>query len=123
MRLAQGFVVRGVVRDPAGKPVAGAGVRHGRDGDSVTTAADGSFVLGRLPEPDVDLYVTEGPYVEAGREDRRPVHAGSDVVLEIDLGLELTVEIVNPPSTLGIAELTPLPGPEFSRRRCAPSKP
>ena len=93
--------VKGVVRDPSGRPVAGAHVLAGSD-DAVSvgrpTGADGTFSIGGLRPGKVGLYVSvEGRF--GGHEPAVLVEAGAeDVVLTLDPGIELVVHVDNWPA-------------------------
>ena len=115
VRLARAYVVRGVVRDGDGKPVAGASV-HRKTGprgwSGTNTAADGTFAIEGLQAGEVVLCATingESPESPPGSgggppappppgggpaPDPRPrvtVQAGAeDVVLTVDIGLEVS---------------------------------
>ncbi len=112
VRLERGLPVRGVVRDPAGRPLAGAGVRAAVATDNlmrfhadVATEGDGTFAFEGLPAGEVLLFATlaEG----SSRAVMQSVQAGAtDVVLTLDPGLGLTVRIAEWPATEVAAKAT-----------------
>jgi len=99
--LTPGFVIRGVVRDPNGRPVSGASVAaemEGASGQSVESRSDGRFTVGGLPEGEAKLRATKaGDF--GGESQVATVRAGTEgVVLVVHPGAELVVRIEGWPS-------------------------
>jgi hypothetical protein len=96
------WVVAGVVRDQAGRPVANAHVmRKVTDGGWNGTGSDeqGRFRMTGLPEGDIVLraMVSGLPFDHNDTTGEVRVRAGTkDVVITIDLGLDLVVRVENP---------------------------
>ncbi len=106
--LERGYVVKGVVRDQTGRPVANASVMRREGENSVrgvaTTGADGTFTISDLPAGTVMLSASpgEGMMWHGGDPNAgaTAVTAGAEnVVLTVDLGLELAVTVENPGGT------------------------
>ncbi len=102
VRLERSLHVKGVVRDPSGKPVEGADVVALTD-DTVfsvrPTGADGAFEIDGLPAGTVVLRASIGGGKWGGSDAGVRVAVGSeDVVLTIDPGLPLTVRVENWPA-------------------------
>ncbi len=104
--LERGYVVKGVVRDQTGRPVANASVMR-KEGENswrggAQTAEDGTFTLAQVPagQATVAVQVADGMMIrwpDGGLLAQTTVVAGSEnVVLTVDLGLALTVVVENP---------------------------
>jgi hypothetical protein len=101
--LGVGLVVRGVVSDRDGRPVAGASVivtavdvPHA----SVESRSDGRFTVGGLLEGEVRLHAVKSGDV-GGESPTVVARAGTDgVVLRLDAGLDLVVRIEGWPADL-----------------------
>lgn len=103
VRLDPARSVRGVVRDPAGRPIVGAWVRwkdaggNSGGGDDVTTDADGRFAIEGLGTDSVMLRAGVGSAWDARAGATSPevrvVPGQNEPVLTLDPGLTLTVEV------------------------------
>lgn len=105
--LAQGWSVRGTVRDLDGRPVSGSIVRATAATGEIRTSfasEDGSFVVADLPAGPVQLVASLGHEAIIGEsQPAGPALSTSsgthDVVLIVDRGVSLRVRIENVPAT------------------------
>ncbi len=106
VRLPRSWIVKGTVHDRDGHPVAGAGVSAKKDvpmwdWETATTAADGSFQIGRLADENVVLFVTQSRSDFPDHGERHRVKAGGpDVSIELDVGVDVVVRVENWPKNL-----------------------
>ena len=101
IRLSRAHVVRGVVRDAAGKPIEGVNLTRRSGENSWTgvgrTDAKGEFTVRDLAEGPVTLRASAGTFRDAkARYVERTVPAGTtDLVLTLDPGVVLSARIEN----------------------------
>jgi len=125
VRLARALKVAGVVRDPAGRPLAGVQVSlrvgEGSWRGGATTDAAGRFELDGLPAGEVVLRVAVGAMggtvVGPGEAEVR-THAGAtDVAITLDPGLEIVLRLADRDIDVRhvVARLVPL-GPDGASR-------